>query len=158
LDDSDTDLGGTGPLIVDVAGATPSKLVVALGKDGNAYLLDRTNLGGISTPVAQAQVAGNEIINGPAAHTTSSRTYVAFKGQGSRRPSGGGNLVGLKLGAASPPTVTTAWCADQNGEGSPMVTTPDGKKDFIVWALGAEGDQRLHGFDGDTGSEVYGGG
>ena len=52
LDSSDTDLGGSGALLVDVPGATPSKLVVALGKDGNAYLLDRTNLGGVSTPLA----------------------------------------------------------------------------------------------------------
>ncbi len=44
LDSEDLDIGGSGPLIVDVPGATPSKLVVALGKDGNAYLLDRTNL------------------------------------------------------------------------------------------------------------------
>ena len=45
------DLGGCGPLLVDVPGATPSRLVVALGKDGNAYLLNRDNLGGISEPV-----------------------------------------------------------------------------------------------------------
>ena len=55
LDNSDTDLGGSGPILVDVPGATPSALVVALGKDGNAYLLNRNNLGGISAPVAQAQ-------------------------------------------------------------------------------------------------------
>ena len=28
----------------------------------------------------------------------------------------------------------------------------------MVWGLGAEGDQRLHGFDGDTGDIVYAGG
>ena len=44
LDNSDTDLGGSGPVLVDVPGATPSALVVALGKDGNAYLLNRDNL------------------------------------------------------------------------------------------------------------------
>ena len=36
LDTGDRVLGGSGPLIVDVPGATPSSLVVALGKDGNA--------------------------------------------------------------------------------------------------------------------------
>src|SRR5439155_24442861 len=52
LDDADLDLGGSGPLLVDVPGATPSHLVVALGKNGNAYLLNRDNLGGITPPVA----------------------------------------------------------------------------------------------------------
>jgi hypothetical protein len=47
LDNGDVDLGGSGPLLVDVPGAMPSSLVVALGKDGNAYLLNRDNLGGI---------------------------------------------------------------------------------------------------------------
>lgn len=39
LDQSDTDLGGVSATLVDVPGATPSQLVLALGKDGIAYLL-----------------------------------------------------------------------------------------------------------------------
>jgi hypothetical protein len=39
-----------------------------------------------------------------------------------------------------------------------MVTTTDGSAQAIVWSVGAEGDQRLHGFDGDTGQTVYAGG
>ena len=46
LDDADADIGGTSPILLNVPGATPSALVVALGKDDNAYLLDRANLGG----------------------------------------------------------------------------------------------------------------
>ena len=52
LDSFDLDLGSSGPLLVDVPGATPSHLVVALGKDRNAYLVNRDNLGGISAPIA----------------------------------------------------------------------------------------------------------
>jgi hypothetical protein len=29
---------------------------------------------------------------------------------------------------------------------------------MIVWVVGASGDQRLHGYDGDTGAAVYAGG
>ncbi len=29
---------------------------------------------------------------------------------------------------------------------------------MIVWGIGSEGDQRLHGFDGDTGAPVFSGG
>ncbi|PYL51295.1 MAG: hypothetical protein DMF33_10930, partial [Verrucomicrobia bacterium] len=36
LDNSDTDLGGVSATVVDVPGATPSQLVLALGKDSNA--------------------------------------------------------------------------------------------------------------------------
>src|SRR5947207_4294420 len=56
LDSADADLGGSGAILVDVPGATPSALVLALGKDGNAYLINRTTMGGISAPVALSNV------------------------------------------------------------------------------------------------------
>ena len=46
----------------------------------------------------------------------------------------------------------------QSGRGSPWVTTTDGTNNVIVWVVGAEGDQRLHGYNGDTGAVVYAGG
>src|SRR5881296_3260832 len=73
LDGSDTDLGGVSATVIDVPGATPSQLVLALGKDGNAYLVNRNNLGGITAPVAQANVGG---INGG----TSAVTYHTSQG------------------------------------------------------------------------------
>jgi hypothetical protein len=42
------------------------------------------------------------------------------------------------------------------GAGSPVVTTTDGHSDPIVWIAGAEGDNRLHGFRGDTGEAIFG--
>ena len=56
LDNGDTDLGGVSAMLIDVPGANPSQLVLAIGKDGNAYLLNRNNLGGITAPVAQLSV------------------------------------------------------------------------------------------------------
>jgi hypothetical protein len=61
LDNGDIDPGGSGALLADVAGGTPSQLVVSLDKDGKAYLLNRANLGGASVPVAQAYVSNSEI-------------------------------------------------------------------------------------------------
>jgi len=46
----------------------------------------------------------------------------------------------------------------QTGKGSPWVTTTDGTNNAIVWVVGAEGDQRLHGYNGDTGAVIYAGG
>lgn len=159
LDFADIDLGSTGPVILDLPGSTPSKLLVGLGKDGKIYLVDRTNMGGVGHPVAVAKVATDAIIGGAAAYTTEHGTYVVFKGSGSHCPSGqSGDLTAVRLVPGSPPTIRTAWCARQNGKGSPMVTTADGHSEAIVWSAGAEGDNRLHGFDGDTGQVVFAGG
>ena len=159
LDILDRDLGGTGPVILDIPGATPSKLLVGLGKDGKIYLVDRNNLGGVGRPVAVSKVARNPIINAAAAYTTSRGTYVVFKGNGSNCPAGqSGDLTAVRITPGNPPTVKTAWCAQQNGAGSPMVTTIDGHSEAIVWSVGAEGDNRLHGFDGDTGQIIFAGG
>ncbi len=159
LDLGDVDLGGTGPVILDVPGAIPSKLLVGLGKDGKIYLVNRENLGGVGRQVTAVKVAKNRIINAAAAYTTTRGTYVVFKGNGNNCPPGqAGDLTAVRIIPGAPSRVETAWCAQQNGEGSPMVTTTDGHNEAIVWSVGAEGDNRLHGFDGDTGQIVYAGG
>jgi hypothetical protein len=150
LDNGDTDIGGSGPLLVDVPGATPSNLVVALGKDGNMYLLNRTNLGGITKPIAQAHVASGAIIQAAATYQTAKGTYVVFENSD--------NLYSYRIGASNPPTMTKAWSASEGGQGSPFVTTTDGTNNFIVWGVGCESDQRLHAFDGDTGTNIFTGG
>ena len=151
LDSSDTDLGGSGAMLVDVPGATPSKLAVALGKDGNAYLLDRTTLGGVSAPVASKQVSSSYIIQAAATYRTAQGTYVVFRDTSSL-------VTAFRITATAPPTIATGWTAAQNGRGSPFVTSTDGTNNIIVWAVGAEGSQRLEGFDGDTGAVVFSGG
>lgn len=67
-------------------------------------------------------------------------------------------MTAINIGATSPPTVRVAWCADPHGAGSPIATTTDGRSEAIVWSVGAEGDNRLRGFDGDTGQVVFDGG
>ena len=64
-------------------GATPSSLVVALGKDGNAYLVNRDNLGGIAPPVASLHLTNSFIINAAASYRTKQGTYVAYRVNGS---------------------------------------------------------------------------
>lgn len=159
LDDKDIDLGGTGPVLLDLPGPAPTKLLVGLGKDGNIYLVDRNNLGGVGKALAVTKVSKSAVINAAAAYTTSQGTYVVFRGKGSDCPDGqSGDLTAVRILPGNPPTVKTAWCAQQNGAGSPMVSTIDGENEAIVWSVGAEGDNRLHGFDGDTGRVVFSGG
>jgi hypothetical protein len=158
LDTFDVDLGGSGPLLVDVPGATPSSLVVALGKDGNGYLLNRDNLGGITAPVAWLNLSINPIMQAAATYRTNQSTYVAYR----VFP---GNLLGtFRITATNPPAITSAWSVGRQGCGSPFVTSTDGSNNVIVWVVGTDergnhlGDQRLHGYDGDTGAVVFDGG
>lgn len=151
LDNADLDIGGSGPVVLDVPGATPSQLALALGKDGNAYLLNRSNLGNVGAPVTQASVSAGNIVQAAAVYQTASGTYVVFTAIS-------GLLTSLRIGASNPPTITTAWSANQNGRGSAFVTSTDGANNVIVWGIGSEGDQRLHAFNGDTGAVVYSGG
>jgi hypothetical protein len=153
LDQSDRDLGSCGPLLVDVPGATPSHLVVAMGKDRNVYLVNRDNLGGITQPVASAQLGNSPILQAAVTYQTNQGTFVAFHAEGS-------NLSGFRITAANPPAIINEWTVIQNGRGSPFVTSTDGAGNMIVWIVGADagGDQRLHGFDGETGAVVFAGG
>ena len=152
LDNSDTDLGGCSAILIDVPGATPSQLVLALGKDGNAYLVNRNNLGGVAGPVASAGVDGTMRGQSSATYTTAQGTYFVF------RADGGSQIKAYKVTATDPPSIVPAWSASQSGQGSPWVTTTNGTNNAIVWVVGAQGDHRLHGYNGDTGEVVYAGG
>lgn len=158
LDQADSDIGGSGPVLISVPGATPSELVVGLGKDGNAYLLDRNNLGGISDPVARVRVATGAIINAAAAYTTPTGSYVVFKGTGQSCPAGqSGGLAAFRISAASPPGVSLAWCGGPSTQDSPAVSATDAQgSDALVWIVGS--DNKLYGLDGATGKAVFSGG
>jgi hypothetical protein len=131
--------------------------LMALGKDGRAYLLDRRNLGGIGGSLVAALVSAAPIRTAPAAYPAADGTYVAFEGPGARCPvrQGRGGVTVLRLRAGTPPAIDTAWCGALSGAGAPIVTTTDGRANSIVWILGAEGDNRLHGFRGDTGETLF---
>jgi hypothetical protein len=161
LDDGDTDIGGSNPVLFDMPSAPTPHLVAAFGKDGNLYLLNRDTLGvtGGGGELAKVKVAGGVILGSQAAYTTSSGTYLALRGTGSGCPSGGGgNLVAVKISpgtTASPaPTAKVAWCAAETGMGSPMVTMTGTSANVVVW----DANTRLYGYDGDTGNKVFAGG
>lgn len=158
LDANDKDLGGTNPLPIDIpSGNGNQALILALGKDGKAYLLDRNNLGGIGGALTVETVSKGEIVTAPAVYPASGGVYVAFQGEGANCPSPSGDigLTVLKIHSGPPPVITTAWCAPLRGGGAPIVTTTDGHTDPIVWITGAEGDNLLHGFRGDTGEPLF---
>ena len=163
LDQMDADMGASGPLLVDVPGATPSQLVVALSKDRHAYLVNRDNLGGISAALDESEVATSTILQAGVTYRTKQGTYVAFRANND----GNTALSAFRITATNPPAIDSASGWDVNrpsgGCGSPFATSPDGTNNMIVWVVGTEdhqtqGDQRLHGYDGNTGAVIYDGG
>jgi hypothetical protein len=163
LDNGDTDLGGSNAVLFDMPGAPKPHLVLALGKDGNLYLLDRDNLGGEGTELSQTPVANGEMIGAAAVYTTSQGTYVAFRVHDNNTPKGcppddagnvpAGNLGVAKITPGSPPTATVVWCSNESDFGSPIVTTTDGKSDAILW----DANDHLYAYDGDTGAKIFSG-
>src|SRR6185312_8665732 len=164
LDDQDLELGGSQPILVDMPGAAHPSLVVGMGKNGNVYVEDRTNLGGLGhgngdtgEGLASIHATMDYIINAGAAFTGTGGTYVVFKGQGVNCPAGS-TLMAVKLGSADPPTITPAWCASPASKGSPVVSTTDGHSEGIVWTVGSDGDGKLNAFDAETGELLFDGG
>jgi len=160
LDFQDLDLGGSAAVLADVPGATPSALIVALGKDGNVYLIDRNKLGGVGHQVASVHVA-TYVINGAATvFRTPAGTFVTFRiesGTGVVCPNGQtGNVLTVKIGATNPPTITPVWCSDR-GDLSPPIASASSSNgaDALVWAIGGVG---LYAYDGETGTPVFTGG
>jgi len=154
LDSRDADLGGSNPLVFDLPGGPP--VVLALGKDEKSYLLDRSNLGGFGGSLLTTRVSTYPIRTAPAAYRAADAMLVALQGHGAHCPAGqGGDLTVLRIAASPRPAISTAWCGSVSGAGSPIVTTTDGTANPIVWMLGAEGDNRLYGFRGDTGERLF---
>ena len=158
LDDNDADLGGTAPLLLSApSGRGSAPLLLALGKDGKAYLLDWQNLGGIGGALVARMVSGGPIRTAPATFRLGDNALVAFQGEGIDCPNGVENvhLTVLRISGEPKPGIGTAWCGSFEGEGAPIVTTSDDNgANPIVWIVGAEGDNRLHGYRGDTGEEL----
>ncbi len=157
LDRRDLDLGGTAPTPLDVASASGTrKLILAIGKNGEGYLLDRDDLGGVGGELTSAQVATNIVIASPAVFSADGAVLVALQGDGAHCPPNrpGRGLIALKIRADPAPAMVAAWCGSVEGNGSPIVTTTDGRSNPIVLVMGAEGDDRLHAFRGDDGEAL----
>jgi hypothetical protein len=134
-------------------------LILALGKDGRAYVLDQRDLGGIGGSLVAQRVSSAPIRTAPASYAIGGDAYVAFQGPGAACPESArhNELTVLKI-TGGPLRLSTAWCGALSGAASPIVTTTDGHSDPIVWVVGAEGDNQLHGFRGDTGEPIFTGG
>jgi len=87
LDDDDLDIGGVTPLPLTLPGSS-TPLLIALGKDGKAYLLDRASLGGIGGALAIHPAARGVIITAAAAYPLRDAVLVAYQARGAACPNG----------------------------------------------------------------------
>jgi len=157
LDESDLDLGGTEALPLDIAttGGKTVPRVIAFGKDGNAYLANRTNLGGIGHQLATMPLSNTVIVTAPTVYQTSTATMVAFTNYSAVAPCSGNVIMMISIAPSGKAPISPAWCAAFNGLGSPILTTTDGTQNPIIWVVGAEGDNVLHGFNATTGKIIF---
>ena len=81
-------------------------VVLALGKDRKAHLLDENDLGGIGGQLATASVSEMRIIAAPAAYPVGSDIFVAKQAPGADCPNESRNhdLTVLKITGGSPPS------------------------------------------------------
>src|SRR5262249_33473731 len=127
LDGSDQDISGSGALVIDAPGLS-KKLVLALGKNGDAYLIDAANMGGVGGQlVARSNVSNGAISNAAAWAKIGSDVYVVANNSwtgGGGCAKGGGDLFAIKISSAN--KISEVWCGESGGHRSRIITTTDG--------------------------------
>lgn len=124
LNAGDTDLGSLGPVLL------PNGRVLAMGKEGIAYLADAGNLGHVGNPLASLQVGGGAFgaaaTSGTTVFVPTTRALVAISAKGDQ--------------------LAVTWRAS-GGSGPPIIAGS------AVWALGYDG--KLRAMDPASGSVVF---
>jgi hypothetical protein len=168
MNQSGASLGATGPLRVEVPGATPESYVAALASDGHLYLRGRENLAAEAAGVDFVVATGSAsaIKTAPTTYRTATGTYLALTASsgvtcpvGSPAPPAvntGQVVISIRLDAGAPARPQIAWCYYLiAGQGAPVSTSTDGSANATVWFMD---DVKLLGLDGDTGQVLFDGG
>src|SRR5262245_2959371 len=110
-----------------------------------------------AAPIASRRVANATIIQAAAAYTTAMGTYFVFRAGVTGCPTGmNGGLMAVRVGAASPPTMTPAWCGGPTMASNPIVSMTNAQgADAIVWVVGTNG--QVSALNADTGASVLSG-
>jgi hypothetical protein len=158
MDGVDADFGSSSPVAVSLGAQT---VIAAVTKNGQFFLLDPANLGGMDGQLAKIDLAPEatpmSIRAVPAAYTSGKVTYVVMNAGNTDMycPMGtkSTGTISIALAPGTPPTAKVAWCAG-GGDKSPIATSTDGKNETIVWFYNGG----LNAVDGDTGATIYAGG
>jgi len=162
MDSQDADFGGSNSVLLSIEGASLPSYVAAVAKDGNMYLLNPTNLGGMGGHVLTFKVSNGgamAVKTSPTAFKTAKGTHYVFStDSGAVCPGGAGGRsivsVLLKAGADGKPTASSEWCAPLSGNTTtaPITTTTDGTTDATVWFMNGG---KLNAVNGDDGTSLF---
>ncbi len=177
LNDSDTDLGSSAPLVLPAQpGLTTPDLVFIAGKQGVGYLINRANMGGLSRgDGVTGEGAFSRCLFGTCRHSgatvyaaaaywdagTAGR-FILVPGHSSQPAPchGTGGVVALRLGAA-PATraaaLSVAWCSPSMGDAGAPAVSSAGAAGGVVWVVDS-GTGTLNALDAGTGRLIYGSG
>jgi Bacterial Ig-like domain (group 3) len=132
LDSSDLDLGSSLPTLL------PGGMLFESGKDGNGYLLNGTDLGHVSSPVAEASgFCSGGSFGGSVYDPANSTIYAACSG----------GIRAVSLGTGSPPSLAAkaGFSAPPGATGPPMIAGG------LVWATNSSSGT-LYGLDPTSGT------
>ncbi len=154
---NDVDLGSSGPMLFPTLNdsmGNPHELAVGAGKDGNAYVVDRNNMGkynGSSNAVYQQFALGNPVFSNPAWFNNtlyygpigSPLTAYAFSS-------------GL-FNTSSPPQTSHSFGVGAANTGATPSISANGTTNGIVWAADTPGSGKalLYAYNASTLSELY---
>ena len=90
------------------------------------------------SPLAEQKVGNDGYVFSPAAYRMGQDMLVAMRVGDAICPGkkNADRLVALRISGGPQPALHTAWCADLNGQGAPIVTTSDDAADPIIWIAG----------------------
>jgi hypothetical protein len=154
-------MAGTSPVVFDLPGPTPMKLIASAAKHGHVYFMNTAMMGGMGGQLAEhvAATATHSLRTALTSYKTAMGTYVALTVDRNASCAGDRVLMSIKVNPGPPVKTTTAWCLPIGGledtacgrSSAPMVTTTDGMSEPIVWIMSGA---NLVGVDGDTGTMV----
>lgn len=152
LDNGDTDLGGCGPVVITIMARRPPNWCLHWAKMAEPICLTESISAALERRLRLRKwLLLFEDKRLPA--IAPGRAHILFFALPAAL------FPPYRITATNPPTIVPAWNVSQNGQGSPWVATTNGTDNAIVWAANSgNGDQRVRGFNGDTGAVVYAGG
>jgi len=163
LDSNDNDFGSGGVLAIPDQGAPIPHLAVAAGKDGNMYLLNRDNLGGLSTSSSPKTNVGPAYQIGGC--WCGQSYFVGSDAVGRVVSSGGSDIIVWKLETSPTTALTqqtkTTLAGSSHDPGFFTSISSNGVQagSAIIWAVDRPGSSNfstLYAVDAQSGATLFG--
>lgn len=165
LDNNDTDFGSGGAMVVPTQPGPNPRMVVAAGKDGNMFLIDRTRFGGYN-PGGSNRVLGTYRVGGCWCGPS---YFVGADGVGRVVSSGGNNAIvwrfnnsGATAHLVKESTTPTLTNGQDGGFFTSISSNGTQAGTAVIWGAGRPVNSNpanvlLYAFDASNGTQLYSG-